>query len=120
LQDHAVGTFYLAVGLWVCHGCPIHTDVEFVAELQEFPAVNWDPLLVMMEFGTPKRWTMSVKNVIACSALRFVMGRTSTHLENLSIATNKWVKPPSAFRKGPTMSSPHTAKGHVMGMVCRT
>jgi hypothetical protein len=29
-----------------------------------------------------------VKNVTACSALRFVMGRASTHLENLSIATN--------------------------------
>jgi hypothetical protein len=41
-------------------------------------------------------------------------------LENLSIATNKWVKPPGAFLRGPTMSSPHTANGHVMGMVCRT
>jgi hypothetical protein len=61
-----------------------------------------------------------VKNVTACSALRFVMGRTSTHLENLSMATNRWVKPPGAFRKGPTMSSPHMAKGHVIGMVCRT
>jgi hypothetical protein len=48
------------------------------------------------------------------------MGLTSTHLENLSIATSKCVKPPGAIRKGPTMSSPHTAKGHVMGMVCRT
>jgi hypothetical protein len=26
---------------------------------------------------------------------------------------------PSAFRKGPTMSSPHTAKGHVTGIICR-
>jgi hypothetical protein len=86
---------------------------------KNFLHVNWDPLSVMMEFGTPKRWTMSVKNVIACSALRFVMGHTSTHLENLSIATNKRVKPPGAFRRGPTMSSPHTANGHVMGMVCR-
>jgi hypothetical protein len=41
-------------------------------------------------------------------------------LENLSIATNKWVKPRGAFRRGPTMFSPHTANGHVMGMVCRT
>jgi hypothetical protein len=63
---------------------------------------------------------MSVKNVTACSALRFEMGRTSTHLKILSIATSKWAKPPGAFRKGPTMSSPHTAKGHVMGMVCWT
>jgi hypothetical protein len=63
---------------------------------------------------------MSVKNVTACSALRFVMGRTSTHLENLVMATSRWVKPPDAFCKGPWMSSPHTAKGHVTGMVCRT
>jgi hypothetical protein len=48
------------------------------------------------------------------------MGRTSTHLENLSMATSRWVKPPGAFRKSPTMSSPHTAKGHVTGMVYRT
>jgi hypothetical protein len=41
-------------------------------------------------------------------------------LENLSIATNRWVKPLGAFRKGPTMSIPHTAKGHVMGMACKT
>jgi hypothetical protein len=66
---------------------------------RNFLPVNWDLLSVMMEFGTPKQWTMSVKNVTACSALIFVMGRTSTHLENLSIATNKWVKPPGAFRK---------------------
>jgi hypothetical protein len=30
-----------------------------------------------------------VKNDTACSALRFVIGRTSTHLENLSMVTNK-------------------------------
>jgi hypothetical protein len=49
-----------------------------------------------------------------------IMGHTSTHLENLSMATSRWVKPPGAFRKGPTMSSPHMSKGHVTGMVCRT
>jgi hypothetical protein len=65
---------------------------------KNFLPVNWDPLSVMMELGTPKRWMISVKNVTAYSALRFVMGRTSTHLENLSIATNKWVKPPGHVR----------------------
>jgi hypothetical protein len=40
---------------------------------RNFLPVNWDLLSVMMEFGTPKRWTMSVKNVSACSALRFVI-----------------------------------------------
>jgi hypothetical protein len=69
--------------------------------------------------GTPNRLMMSVKNVTTCYTLRFMMGRTSTLLENLSMATSRWVKPLGAFHKGPTMSSPHTAKGHVTGMVCR-
>jgi hypothetical protein len=48
-------------------------------------------LSVMMEFGTPKRWMMLVKNSIACSDLMLFRGRTSTHLENLSMATNRCV-----------------------------
>jgi hypothetical protein len=28
------------------------------------------------------------------------------------------VNPPLAFLNGPTMSSPHVEKGHVIGMVC--
>jgi hypothetical protein len=62
---------------------------------------------------------MSVKNNTACSDLRLLMGWTSINFKNLSIARNKWVKPPGAFHKGLTRSSPHTAKGHVMGMVWR-
>jgi hypothetical protein len=73
----------------MCDNRPIHADVVLVAELQELPAVNWDPLSVMMGLGTPNRWMMSVKNDTTCFALRFVIGRTSTHLENLSMATSK-------------------------------
>jgi hypothetical protein len=40
-------------------------------------------------------------------------------LEILSMATSKWVKPPVFLFKGPTRSSPQTANGHVMGIVCR-
>jgi hypothetical protein len=40
-------------------------------------------------------------------------------LENLSMATSKWVKPPVVLFKGPTRSSPQTVNGHVMGIVCR-
>ena len=54
---------------------------------------------------------MSVKNCTAYSDLILVMGQASIHLENLSIATSKWVKPPGAFCSGPTMSSPHMANG---------
>jgi hypothetical protein len=48
-----------------------------------------------------------------------VRGRTSIHLENLSMATSRCEKPPSAFYKGPTRSRPHTANNQVMGIVCR-
>jgi hypothetical protein len=74
---------------------------------------------VMIEFGTPNLKTISLKNRTACLDLILPMGRASIHLENLSIATNKWVKPPGAFYCGPTRSSPHTANGHMMGIVCR-
>src|SRR6185312_12933920 len=81
--------------------------------------VNWVPLSVMIEFRTPNLKTMSLKNRTACSDLILPMGRASIHLENLSTATSKCVKPPGAFCSGPTRSSPHTTNGHVMGMVCR-
>jgi hypothetical protein len=29
----------------MCHSCPIHTDVEFVAEFQEFPARELGPVV---------------------------------------------------------------------------
>jgi hypothetical protein len=75
----------------MCDSRSVHADVVLVAELRNFMPVNWDPLSVMIELGTPNRWMMSVKNVTAFSALRFVIGRTSTHLENLSMATSRWV-----------------------------
>jgi hypothetical protein len=53
--------------------------------------MNWVPLSVMMEFGTPKRWMMLVKNATACSDLMLFRGPTSIHLENLSMATNRCV-----------------------------
>jgi hypothetical protein len=74
---------------------------------------------VMMEFGTPKRWMMLVKNATACSDLMLVRGQTSIHLENLSMATSRCEKPPGAFCKGLTRSMPHTANNQVMGIVCR-
>jgi hypothetical protein len=81
--------------------------------------VNWVPLSVMMELGTPKRWMMLVKKDTACLDLMLFRGQTSIHLENLSTATSRCVKPPGAFCKGPTRSRPHTANDQVMGIVCK-
>jgi hypothetical protein len=73
-------------------------------KFRNFFLVNYVPLSVMMEFGTPKRWMMFVKNATACSNLMLVRGRTLIHLENLSMATSRCEKPavPSARdRRGP-------------------
>jgi hypothetical protein len=86
---------------------------------KNFFPVNCMPLSVMMEFGTPKRWMIFVKNATACSDLMLVKGRTSIHLENLLMATSRCLKPPGAFYKGPTRSRPHTTNSQVMGIVCR-
>jgi hypothetical protein len=80
--------------------------------------VNCVPLSVMMEFGTPKRWMIFVKNTTACSDPMLVKGQTSIHLENLLMAT-RCVKPPGAFCKGQTRSRPHTTNDQVIGIVCR-
>ena len=82
-----------------------------------FLSVNYVPLSVMMEFGTPKQWMMSKKNSIACLDLIAEIGQASIHFVNLSMVTSKWVNPPGAFLRGPTRSSPQTTKGHVMGII---
>jgi hypothetical protein len=65
---------------------------------RNFFPVNCVSLSVMMEFGIPKRWMIFVKNATACSDPILFKGRTSIHLENLSMATNRCVKPLGAFR----------------------
>ena len=79
--------------------------------------MNWVPLSVMITLGIPNRCMMSVKKRTACSERKLVMGRASIHLEDLSMATSKWVYLPFAFCRGPTKSSPHTANGQVMGII---
>jgi hypothetical protein len=86
---------------------------------RNFFLVNYVPLLVMIEFGTPNRWMMLVNNATACSDLMLFRGQTSVHLENLSIATSRCVKSPGAICKGPTRSRPHTTNGQVMGIDCK-
>ena len=79
--------------------------------------VNCVPLSVMTLFGTPKWQTSPLKNLTAHCAVTFVTASTSDHFVNLSIATYKYSKPPTARGKGPSMSSPQTEKGQERGMV---
>jgi hypothetical protein len=75
----------------VSYGGPVHPDVVILVEVQELSAGELGVVSVMMEFGTPKLWMMLVKNTTACSDLMLFRGRTSIHLETLSIATIRCV-----------------------------
>ena len=79
--------------------------------------VNCMPLSVMTLFGTPKRQTNPLKNLTADCVVTFLTASTYGHFVNLSIATYKYSKPPTARGKGPSMSSPQTDKGQERGMV---
>ena len=79
--------------------------------------VNCVPLSVMTLFGTPKRQTSPLKNLMADCAVTFPTASTSGHFVNLSIATYKYSKPLIARGKGPKMSSPQTENGQERGIV---
>ena len=81
--------------------------------------VNYVPLLVMTLFGTPKRQTSPLKNLTADCVVTFLTTSTSGHFVNLSIATYKYSKPPTARGKGPSMSSPLTENDQERGIVSR-
>ena len=81
--------------------------------------VNYVPLSVMILLGTPKRNTSPLKNLMVDCAVTFLTASTSGHFVNLSIATYKYSKPPTAQGKGPNMLSPQTEKGQERGIVCR-
>ena len=82
---------HLPVCAGVCHGGPIDVDVVFIVESKELFQVNCMLLSMIMEFETPKRWTMSRKNIMACSDLITEIGRASIHFVNLSTTTSKCV-----------------------------
>jgi hypothetical protein len=54
---------------------------------------------------------MLYRNLTAASWVIFTAGMASIHLVNVLIPTNKYLKPPTALGKMPTMSTPQTAKG---------
>ena len=78
--------------MWGCATAAQSTWLWYWLQNQRnFVLVNYVPLSMMMEFGTPKRWTMSRKNNTACSDLIIEIGRASIHFVNLSTATSKCV-----------------------------
>ena len=76
------GCTTMAQSNWMC--CSSQNQMNFLP-------VNCVPLSMMMEFGTPKRWMMSRKNITTCSDLIVEIGRASIHFVNLCTVTSKWV-----------------------------
>src|SRR3954466_10388815 len=81
------------------------------------PFVKFVPLSVMMLFGTPYLLMMSATNRTVVGPSSFLIGRSSIHLVNLSMATRRCVMPPRAVLNGPTIPRPQTAHGHEIGIV---
>ena len=81
--------------------------------------MKFDPRSVMIVFGKPNLWSISLMNSTARSYEIFLIGLTSIHLVNLSTATRMCVKPPGAVGSGPIMSRLQQANGHDGGMVIR-
>src|SRR3954469_17324702 len=81
------------------------------------PFAKFVPLSVMILFGTPYLAAISTMNLTAVGPSSLLIGLASIHLVNLSTATSRCVMPPLAVLNGPTISSPHTVNGHVIGMV---
>jgi hypothetical protein len=72
----------------------------------------------MIRFGTPNLHMMELMNFIVDCLLILTTGVASGHLVNLSMATYRNRYPPTARGNGPTMSSPHTTKGHEGEIIC--
>ena len=58
-------------------------------KVQNYSAVKFVPLSVMMLLGTPKRYMMDFMKLTAVVAVELVMGTASIHLVNLSTATRR-------------------------------
>src|SRR4051812_21926833 len=78
--------------------------------------VNCVPLSGMILLGIPKRQTIDLKNLTADCAVTFLTGSTSAHFVNLSTATYKYSKPPTARGKGRGCRAPRPKMARIKGL----
>jgi hypothetical protein len=94
---------------WTIRGLSVRMPKS--THLINFAPLNCIPLSVRTLLGTPNLYMMLCGNLTPASWVIFNTGTTSIHLVNVSILTNKYLKPPGALGKMFMMSIPHTAKG---------
>jgi hypothetical protein len=102
----------------MCDGRPIHANVVFVAKFQELPADKLGPIVgddgirypELVDDVSKERHSLLRLEVCKWSRLD-PFGELIHGDQQVSVA------PRGTFLKGPTMSSPHTAEGHVTGII---
>jgi hypothetical protein len=101
------------------YGQPEHTDVMVIAEIQELLARELGAVVRDDAVRNPK-----VIDDVGEEQHGLLRPDASDRsgldpLGNLSTTTSKWVKPLVVLFRGPTKSSPQTANGQVIGMICK-
>ena len=97
----------LPVRVGVRYGGPVDADVIFIVELEELLPGELRALSVIIEFGTPKRWTISRKKCMACSDLITEISWASIHLVNLSMVTKQvGIAPERSFERSNQIEPP--------------
>jgi hypothetical protein len=127
-EDFSIGFLDLYITLWMSNE-RIAGELECIAGIlgmhlvyySHYPwnalLVNWDPLSVMILFGTSHLQTMDLINLTTNCLLILTTGVASGHLVNLSMVTYRYQNPLMALGNGPRMSSPHTTNGHEGGII---
>jgi hypothetical protein len=118
LEDFSIGSLDLSITLWMSNGCIADFDAKILTVSMDALLVNWDPLSVMILFGTPTLQTMDSMNLTMDCLLILTKGVASDHLVNLSMVTYIYQNPPMALGNVPSMSIPHTTNDREGRIIC--
>ena len=109
----------MAVRLWVCHSRPILMYVEVVAEPQELLSHELGAVIYDDRIWDPEPVDYVGEELHGLLGLDLDDRSRLDPFGELVHRHQQVGITPGALCSGPTRSSPHTEKGHVMGMVCR-